>query len=205
VQRRAALAVSGAGGPAVLGDLAALEVLIAAYTGDGTLLPRSPANVLQHLRDFRVVHVGGEVVGCGALQIVGASLGEIRSVAVHPRYQGSGLGSRIVLQLVTDARRLGMQRVFCLTRRAGFFGQLGFEVVPRERFPLKIWSDCRFCPRQVNCDEIAMERPIRAAAERAQREVRALGVRAARPLLHLHGAPTRGRGTARHGNRGMSG
>ncbi len=143
---------------AVLGDLVPLEEFIAAYTADGTLLVRTRANLVQHIRDFLVVRGGGDIVGCGALQIVGTTLAEVRSVAVHPDWRGAGLGSRIVEGLLRDARRLGLPRVFCLTRRESFFARLGFEAVPRECFPHKIWSDCRLCPRETSCDEVAMQR-----------------------------------------------
>src|SRR5262249_18957157 len=145
--------------PARLSDVASLEAFIARYTQDGTLLPRTKANLVQHVRDFRVGVMGRTVVGCGALQIVDPTLGEIRSVAVDPAHRGRGVGGRIVRALVADARRLGLPRVFCLTRRLEFFANLGFVVVPKERYPHKVWNDCRICPRQHCCDETAMERP----------------------------------------------
>lgn len=141
-----------------LRDVPALEAFIGAYTSDGTLLPRSHDNLIEHLRDFRVMFDGGELVGCGALQLVDEDLAEIRSVAVRPDRRGAGLGSRLVRALLRDARRLGIPRVFCLTRRVHFFAQLGFEVVPMETFPHKIWNDCRLCPRRESCDETAMQR-----------------------------------------------
>jgi amino-acid N-acetyltransferase len=144
-----------------LRDLAALERFIADYTSDGTLLPRTRANLLQHVRDFRVVWDGDRLVACGALQLVSESLSEIRSVAVDPAWRGAGLGSQVVRALLRDARALGIPRVFCLTRRVSFFARHGFIVVPMEMFPHKVWNDCRFCPRQECCDEIAMERSLR--------------------------------------------
>lgn len=150
--------------PATVADVGPLEAFIAGYTSDGTLLPRSPTNLLHHLRDFRVVRDRGAIVGCGAVQLVDGNLAEIRSVAVHPDWRGRGLGSRLVRALLGDAGRLGVRRVFCLTRREGFFARLGFIVVPTESFPHKIWNDCRLCPRQDCCDEVAMQRVLRPAA-----------------------------------------
>jgi len=154
-----------------LRDLAELQAFIAGYGSDGTLLPRSQSNLLHFLRDFRVA-VGheGRLVGCGALQLVNESLAEIRSVAVDPAWRGSGIGSRIVRLLLRDAQRLGITRVFCLTRRLSFFGRLGFVVVPMERFPEKVWNDCRLCPRRDACDETAMELVL-AGSEQATRRI----------------------------------
>ncbi len=153
--------------PARLADLDLLEAFISRYTHDGTLLPRTRANLVQHLRDFRVAWMGDRLVGCGALQLVDATLAEVRSVAVDPSLQGRGIGRRLVGALVADARRLGLPRVFCLTRRLDFFAHQGFVAVPMGRYPHKVWNDCRLCPRRHRCDETAMERPLTAAARRA--------------------------------------
>ncbi len=142
---------------AVAADIPELEHFIAAYTGDGTLLPRTRANLLAHWPDFVVVVDGDELVGCGALERLDADLAEVRSVAVRPDRRGHGLGGQIVDALVGRAEAAGVPRVFCLTRRVPFFARHGFTVVDKERFPQKIWNDCRLCPRQANCDEVAMQ------------------------------------------------
>ena len=43
-----------------------------------------------------------------------------------------------------------------LTYEQRFFEKLGFEVVPKESLPLKVWSDCVRCPKRDGCDETAM-------------------------------------------------
>jgi len=145
---------------AISSDLVWLERFISAYTGDGTLLPRSRANLILHLRDFQVAIAGDHLVGCGALQVVDATLGEIRSMAVDPALRGQGVGSDILEALLEDAGRLGLRRVFCLTRKTEFFARHGFLEVSKERFPAKVWGDCLQCPRRFACDEIAMERDV---------------------------------------------
>ena len=47
-------------------------------------------------------------------------------------------------------------RVFTLTYQDVFFSRLGFQVVEKDLFPQKIWSDCWICPKKDCCDEIAM-------------------------------------------------
>ena len=153
--------------PAARDDVDALESFIAAYTSDGTLLPRTRSNLLQHVRDFRLACDGDLLVGCGALQVVNAHLAEVRSVAVHPDWRGGGIGSRIVESLLADAHARGLGRVFCLTRRQSFFARLGFVTASKESFPHKIWNDCRLCPRQSSCDEIAMVRVLPEVVRRA--------------------------------------
>jgi argininosuccinate lyase/amino-acid N-acetyltransferase len=146
--------------PARIVDVEALELFISEYTHDGTLLPRTRANLAHHVRDFRVAMAGGRLVGCGALQVGETTLAEVRTVAVDPAWRGRGVGRRIVESLLRDARRLGLARVFCLTRRPDFFASHGFVEVPKAYFPHKVWNDCRLCPRRHACDEIAMERVL---------------------------------------------
>jgi amino-acid N-acetyltransferase len=155
-------------------DIPDLARFIAAYTGDGTLLARPRANLLHYLRDFRLVTAaGGRLIGCGALQLVSEDLAEIRSLAVDPAWRSAGLGGRLLGALLVDARRLGIARVFCLTRRTDFFARHGFAVTPLARYPDKIWNDCRLCARRDACDEVAMELVLPrspAAAARRQRQ-----------------------------------
>jgi len=141
-------------------DLDRLATFISSYTADGTLLPRTRPDLERHIGDFRLAIHDGAIVGCGALHPSGVRLAEIRSLAVDPSWRGLGIGRRIVRALLSEARRRGLARVFCLTRRPGFFEREGFVEVPKERFPQKVWNDCRLCPRLHCCDEIAMERAI---------------------------------------------
>lgn len=53
----------------------------------------------------------GTPIGCGALRPLGPRLAEIKRVYVRPRARGGGVGRRIVRRLLTEARRLGYERV----------------------------------------------------------------------------------------------
>ena len=52
---------------AVLPDAEQIHDLIAVYSGDGTLLPRSLAEICENVRDFVVLEHRGGIVGCGAV------------------------------------------------------------------------------------------------------------------------------------------
>jgi amino-acid N-acetyltransferase len=65
------------------------------------MLPRSPASVIENLRDFLIAEVDGTFAGCGALAITWTDLAEVRSLAVHPDYQKHGVGRAIVEALIT--------------------------------------------------------------------------------------------------------
>src|SRR5712692_9223447 len=52
---------------AVLPDAEQIHALISAYSGDGTLLPRTLAEICENVRDFVVLEHDGRIIGCGAL------------------------------------------------------------------------------------------------------------------------------------------
>jgi len=47
-----------------------------------------------------------------------------------------------------------------LTYAVSFFVRNGFEVVDKEIFPEKVWTDCMNCPKRNACDEIAVMKKI---------------------------------------------
>src|SRR3954471_6453520 len=75
---------------AILPDVPQIHKLIAAYSPDGTLLPRSFPELCENVRDFIVVEDRNRIIGCGALHLYGHHLTEIRSIAVLPRAKGKG-------------------------------------------------------------------------------------------------------------------
>jgi amino-acid N-acetyltransferase len=143
---------------AILPDAQQIHDLIAAYSVDGTLLPRSLAEICENVRDFVVLEDGGEIIGCGALHLYGPHLAEIRSITVDPSHQGSGGGKRLVKALLVQASKHQVSCICLFTRIPKFFSRMGFATAQREDLPDKIHKDCCSCPRLHCCDEIAMVR-----------------------------------------------
>jgi len=142
---------------AILPDARQIHDLIATYSPDGTVLPRTLAEICENVRDFVVLEEGG-IIGCGALHLYGPHLAEIRSITVAPGNQRRGGGSRLVRALLTEAKRHRVSCVCLFTRKPDFFAGLGFRMAQRESLPDKIYKDCCACPRQHCCDEFAMVR-----------------------------------------------
>lgn len=138
-------------------DVQQIYELIAEYAEQGIMLPRSHEALHRHLEHF-VVAVADEddVVGCGSLFQLGSDLVEIRSLGILPSYKGRGIGKRIVDMLEQEARSRGIPKLMALTYEVGFFEKNGFQVVPKEIFPEKVWTDCVHCKKQSCCDEIAV-------------------------------------------------
>jgi amino-acid N-acetyltransferase len=143
---------------AALPDAENLRALIADFSTDGTLLPRSLAEICENIRDFTVVAEGDDLVGCGALHLYGTHLAEIRSIAVWPKYKGKGAGRLLVDALLEEAEHHEVNCVCLFTRIPEFFARMGFAEARREELPDKIYKDCASCPKLHECDEVAMYR-----------------------------------------------
>ncbi len=139
-----------------MADVEAIYALVTEYSRRQILLPRSRADLYESLRDFLIARQSGKVVGCGALAIQWDDLAEIKSLVVAASCQGRGIGQRVVRACLAEAQRLDISRVFVLTTTPAFFEGLGFEQVPRESLPHKIWADCIRCPKFPDCDELAV-------------------------------------------------
>ena len=133
-----------------------VHAIIQPYAVEGTLLPRSVAELSENVRDFIVAEEDGRILGCGALHLYGMHLAEIRSIAVLPERKGSGVGRALVEALIAESRRHSVTCLCLFTRTPGFFGHLGFEISRRQDLPDKIYKDCIHCPKLTCCDEIAM-------------------------------------------------
>jgi len=143
--------------PATLADVAGMEVLMAPFVATGDLLPRSNYDLCRHIKEYVIAEgPDGGIVGCGSLKVYSTALAEIAGLAVRDDQQGRGVGKALVEALLLDARALGLNEVFGLTRKPLFFMRLGFRVAEKEQFPLKVWADCARCPRQHACDEVAV-------------------------------------------------
>jgi amino-acid N-acetyltransferase len=94
-------------------------------------------------------------------------LAEIRSLAVKSGLTKKGVGKGLVEFLVAEAQQMGLKRVFALTYQQGFFEKCEFTVVKKETVPQKVYSECIYCDKFNNCDEIAMIRLLVPAEELA--------------------------------------
>jgi amino-acid N-acetyltransferase len=137
-------------------DVAAMRETINAYAREDRMLERSTDFLLENLRDFTVAEAEGAFAGCAALHVLTPDLAEIRSLAVPPEYEGRGLGKRLVLACVEEARSLGMRRVFALTLVPAFFEKCGFTVTSLAHLPEKSAAECPICPKRFNCDEVTL-------------------------------------------------
>lgn len=145
---------------AKISDVEAIYSLINSYAERDRMLFRPLADIYENLQAFSVAEVDGKVVGCCALQIIWSDLAEIKSLAVDEANTDKGLGKMLVAAAIEQAGQMGLPKIFALTLRPEFFEKLGFGVVEKDTLPMKVWSDCAKCPKQQNCDEIAVVKTI---------------------------------------------
>lgn len=134
--------------------------LIGNYAQQDQMLFRSMSDIYENLQDFTVVEQNSAIVGCCALQIIWADLAEIKSLAVDKNQKNKGIGKILVEAVAEKAQLLGLKKLFALTLTPDFFQKIGFNIVEKDSLPMKVWSDCAKCPKQQNCDEIAVIREL---------------------------------------------
>lgn len=141
---------------AKIADLAQVQKLINEFARREEMIPRSINELYENVRDFVVAEEKGKIHGAAALHILWEDLAEVRSLAVRKEFQRKGIGRKLVLRCIREAKDLGLRRVFVLTYQKDFFRSLGFNEIDKSTLPQKIWGDCIRCPKFPECDETAL-------------------------------------------------
>ena len=124
-------------------DVPGIKRLVDTYAGK-ILLEKNLVTLYESVQEFWVAELDGELAGCGALHVLWADLGEVRTVAVDPRVKGRGVGHAVVAKLLDQARELQLQRVFVLTFETGFFGRHGFTEIEGSPVTAEVYEEmCR--------------------------------------------------------------
>lgn len=124
-------------------DVSAIKGLVDVYAGR-ILLEKNLVNLYESVQEFWVAELDDRVVGCGALHVLWADLGEVRTVAVLPEVKGHGVGKLIVEQLIEVARELELSRLFVLTFEVEFFARHGFAEIDGTPVTAEVYAEmCR--------------------------------------------------------------
>ena len=110
---------------AILPDAGHIHELISAYSGDGTLLPRTLPEICENVRDFVVLEDEGRIIGCGALHLYGTHLAEIRSITVAAVGAGQRRRRPPVKALMAEAKRHRVDCICLFTRKPDFLRRAG--------------------------------------------------------------------------------
>jgi amino-acid N-acetyltransferase len=124
-------------------DIPGIKRLVDTYAGK-ILLEKNLVTLYEAVQEFWVAELDGEIVGCGALHVLWADLGEVRTVAVDPRVKGRGVGHAVVDRLLDEARELQLERLFVLTFETEFFGRHGFTEIEGTPVTAEVYEEmCR--------------------------------------------------------------
>jgi amino-acid N-acetyltransferase len=124
-------------------DVPDIKRLVDTYAGR-ILLEKNLVTLYEAVQEFWLAELDGEVIGCGALHVLWADLGEVRTVAVDPKVKGRGIGHAIVDQLLKVARELQLQRLFVLTFETEFFTRHGFAEIEGTPVTSEVYDEmCR--------------------------------------------------------------
>jgi amino-acid N-acetyltransferase len=107
-------------------DVRGIRRLIDEYSLQRRLLSKETVTLYENVQEFVVAIEDGQVSGCGALHVLWEDLAEVRTLAVHARLRGAGMGHAILEAIFARARELGVSRLFCLTFETEFFARHGF-------------------------------------------------------------------------------
>ena len=139
-----------------ISDAVAIHKLIQHYAREDLMLARSLMEIYENIRDYFIAERGKLVVGCCALHICWKDLGEVKALAIKPKYTAAGIATALVERALEEAANIHIKKVFCLTYIPGFFRKFAFRKIEKKRLPHKIWSECIACPKFPNCDEVPM-------------------------------------------------
>ncbi len=124
-------------------DIPEIKRLIDIYAGK-ILLEKNLVTLYEAVQEFWVAERGDSVIGCGALHVLWADLGEVRTVAVDPAAKGLGAGRLIVDTLIRVARDLALQKLFVLTFEVNFFTRHGFLEIEGTPVTAEVYAEmCR--------------------------------------------------------------
>lgn len=141
---------------ATVADARTIQKLVNTHAKKGTMLSLSLHEIFDSLRNFCVFEDNAEIVAVCSLSVCWDDLAEIRSLAVYEEHRDKEIGSRLIRYSETEARELGIKRIFVLTYAPEFFEKNNFTRIDKSELPHKIWADCVKCVHFPDCQEIAL-------------------------------------------------
>jgi len=103
------------------------ELLINHFIELRSVSPEGSAHVLDiaGLKDFSIkfwsLWEGEDLMGCGALKFLDKKHGEFKSIRVGDNFRNKGNGSKVIIHLINEAKKLNIERLSLETGAGDFF------------------------------------------------------------------------------------
>jgi amino-acid N-acetyltransferase len=122
--------------PATLEDIGGILELIKPLEEQGILVKRSREKLEMEIDDYIVIERDGLIIGCTALHCLDQDHAEIACLAVHPDYQKSHRGQRLLDYLLQKAQHKNIKKLFALSSQTmQWFLERGFKQTAIEKLP----------------------------------------------------------------------
>ncbi len=128
-------------------DVARIQRLIEPLVHERILLGKDLVVLYESVQEFRVAEApDGAIIGCGALHVMWEDLGEVRTLAVEPKWLRRGVGHALLEAIEADAVELGLSRLFCLTFEVDFFTSHGFAPISESIVDPEVYAELVLSP-----------------------------------------------------------
>lgn len=139
-----------------VGDVPQIIELLRPHVLAERLLPRSPRQVAERLRDFLLAEQEGdgatELVGVASISLVDTYLAEVGAIAARDEE----IEAALIRHLLAEASEMGVADAFVLTDAPELFESLGFQRTRVQDIPEKRDRQCLRCSRLPRCRQVAL-------------------------------------------------
>ena len=122
---------------ATINDIGGILELISTLEQQGILVRRSREQLEMEIDKFTIIQRDNTTIACAALYpFPEEKIGEMACVAVHPDYRSSSRGEVLLNRIATQAKQMGLSKLFVLTTRSiHWFQERGFTPVDIDLLP----------------------------------------------------------------------
>jgi amino-acid N-acetyltransferase len=132
--------------PARTSDVPYIREIVEPLVQQRILLGKDLVVLYESVQEFWVAEESATPIGCGALHVMWADLGEVRTLAVTPEWRKKGVGHAILTMIEEEAALLGLSRLFCLTFETEFFGRHGYSPITDAIIAPEIFAELALSP-----------------------------------------------------------
>src|SRR5471032_2666044 len=124
---------------ATINDIGGILELIRPLEQQGILVRRSREQLEMEIDKFTIIERDNLTIACAALYpFPEERIGEMACVAVHPDYRSSSRGEMLLKRVASQAKQMGLDRLFVLTTRSiHWFQERGFKPAEVDVLPIQ--------------------------------------------------------------------